>query len=240
MKKVTLLLALFAFCSWQFALAQKTITGKVTDAKDGLTIPGVNVVVKGTTTGTTTGSNGEYSLKVAANAQTLIFSFVGYVTQEVAINGKTAIDVQLAPTAEQLQEVVVTALGISRERKSVGYAVTEVKAEELSKLSPVSPVNALQGKVAGLNIAPNEGGVFAGAKIQLRGVSTLNTNNMPIFVVDNVIIDNELSGGNEWGGVNWGNNLKNLNADEFESVSVLKGTLTGAFSTPPAVKYSIS
>lgn len=115
MKKGLLLLALFAFCSMQIVLAQKVITGTVTDAKDGTTLPGVNVVVKGTVTGTMTDLNGTYSLKLPANAQSLMFSFVGYQSQEIVIGTQTVINVSLSPTAEQLQEVVVTALGIRRD-----------------------------------------------------------------------------------------------------------------------------
>lgn len=103
-------MALMLFCSWQVVFAQKTITGKVTDANNGTTLPGVNVVVKGTTTGTVTDMNGAYSLKVAANAQTLVFSFIGYTTKEEAIGTKTTIDISLAPSAELLDEVVLQRL----------------------------------------------------------------------------------------------------------------------------------
>lgn len=128
MKKVTLLMALILFCSWQFVLAQKTITGIVTDANDGSVLPGVSVVVKGTTTGTVTDVNGAYSLKSSANITSLLFSFIGYTTQEVAVNGQSTINVALQPVAAQLSEVVVTALGIRRDQRALGYAMSSVDA----------------------------------------------------------------------------------------------------------------
>ena len=134
-----------------------------------------------------------------------------------------------------LGEVVVTALGLKREEKALGYAVTEVKGDELKAANTISPVAALQGKVAGVEISGSDGGLFGGTKIQIRGASTLSSNNQPIYVVDGVILDNGVSGNTtaDWdAGANnasdYGNELKNLNPDDFETVSVLKGAAATA------------
>ena len=134
--------------------------------------------------------------------------------------------------ATALNEVVVTALGIKRQTKALGYAVTELKSDELERANTVSPVTALQGKVAGVEISQSDGGMFGSTKIQIRGASTLNANNQPIFVVDGVILDNATSssGDADWNTntSDYGNQLKNLNPDDFESVSVLKGAAATA------------
>ena len=123
MKKVTLLMALIMFCSWQFVLTQKTITGKVTDAKDGSTLPGVSVVVKGTTTGAITSIDGAYSVKVTGSNDILVFSFLGYEGKEVVVGTQSIVDVVLTQSAEVIEGVVVTALGIKREKKALGYSM---------------------------------------------------------------------------------------------------------------------
>ncbi len=220
------------------ALQELNVTGVVTDSK-GDVLPGVNVVIEGTTMGVVTDLDGRYSIKVPSGSAVLVFSYIGFLTEKIEVANRKVVDVKLVEDIQNLQEVVVTALGIKREKKALGYAVTEVKGEAISTVSPISPVNALQGKVAGLNIAPSEGAAFAGAKIQVRGASTLRSNNMPIFVVDGIIVDNELSGGDEWGGTDWGNNLKNLNSDEFESVSVLKGAAATALYGSRALNGAI-
>ena len=219
------------------AMAQLTVTGRVT-GEDGLGIPGASVLERGTTNGTVTNLDGDYSLRVANNA-TLVFSFMGYTSQEVPVQGRSSINVTLQVSTLAVDEVVVTALGIKRQSKALGYAVTEVKGETLAGAGVISPVAALQGRAAGVDIAPTEGSIFAGTKITIRGNSTLGSNNMPIFVVDGVIIDNQASGGSEWGSGDWGNNLKNLNSDEFESVTVLKGSAATALYGSRALNGAI-
>ena len=216
MRKVLFLLTLCLAFSVS-AMAQFTVTGTVTDS-DGLGIPGVSILERGTTNGTITNIDGNYTLRIASPDASLVFSFVGMESQEIAVNGRPVVDVSLKASAIGLGEVVVTAMGVTKEAKKLGYAVTQVDGDKLAESSVINPVNALQGRAAGVEIAPSEGGVFSGSKITIRGNSTLKGNNMPIFVVDGVIMDNNLSGGSQWGGVDWGNELKNLNADEFESV----------------------
>ncbi len=227
MRKVFLLIVL-CFVLLGSAMAQISVSGTVVSESDGSPIPGVTVSEKGTTNGALTDVDGKYVLKVSSGNATVVFSFVGMKPISEPLNGRTTLNVKMASEDIGIQEVVVTALGIKKEAKKLGYAVTEVKGEKLAESSTISPVNALQGRSPGVEIAPSEGGVFSGAKITIRGNSTLGSNNMPIFVVDGVIIDNNTSGGSQWGGVDWGNELKNLNADEFESVSVLKGAAATA------------
>lgn len=207
-----------------------TCTGVVKDAT-GETVIGASVVVKGTTNGTITGLNGDFSLQGVKKGDIIQISFVGYQTQEITWNGQ-AIDITLKDDTQTLDEVVVTALGMKRAEKALGYAVTEVKGEELKAANTISPVAALQGKVAGVEIAQSDGGIFGATKIQIRGASSLSGNNQPIYVVDGVILDNNTSGNDD---LNWtanpgdyGNELKNLNADDFASVSVLKGAAATA------------
>jgi iron complex outermembrane receptor protein len=206
------------------------ISGVVLD-NFGETLPGTNVVVKGTTVGTITDIDGNFELTLdEATSKTLLFSSMGFATQEVFVGNQREFNITMAEDAVGLDEVVVTALGIKKEKKALGYAVTEVNSEEIQKAASLNPVDGLQGQVAGVNIKNTDGGLFGGTKIEIRGVSTLGGNNQPIFVVDGVILDNGTSGNDEWGADpgDWGNELKNLNPDDFESVSVLKGSAATA------------
>ena len=207
----------------------ETATGVVKDAL-GETVIGASVIVKGTTNGTITDFDGNFSLPNVKKGDIIQVSFVGYQTQEIAWNG-TPLNITLADDTQTLDEVVVTALGMKRSTKALGYAVTEMKGDELST-NVVNPVSALQGKVAGVEISSSDGGMFGSSKIQIRGASTMGANNQPIYVVDGVILDNEISGNDDlnWGAnsSDYGNELKNLNPDDFESVSVLKGAAATA------------
>ena len=207
---------------------ESTCTGVVKDAT-GETVIGASVVVKGTTNGTITGLDGDFSLSGVKKGDIIQISFVGYQTMEVPFNGQP-INVTLKDDTQTLDEVVVTALGMKRETKALGYAVTEMKGEDLNT-NVVNPVSALQGKVAGVDISAGDGGLFGSSRILIRGASTLGTNNQPIYVVDGVILDNAVKVGDaDWSpsDTDWGNELKNLNPDDFESVSVLKGAAATA------------
>lgn len=201
-----------------------SISGKVTD-ETGAALPGVNVVVDGTTQGSVTNLDGNYKITVPGSSTVLVFSFVGYENRQVTVGNQIVIDVSLVPDVSALEEVVVTALGIEREDREIGYAVSTVKGDEISQAQQVNPVNGLQGKTSGVQISTTSGGTFGGSRITIRGNSTLQSNTQPIFVIDGVIMDNELSGNN---GDDWGNQLKNLNSDDFESLSILKGAAAAA------------
>lgn len=205
-----------------------TCKGVVIDAT-GEPVIGASVLVKGTTTGTITDFDGNFEIPNVSKGATLVISFVGYKSQEVVWNGQ-ALNITLEDDSALLDEVVVTALGMKRSTKALGYSMTELKGDELST-SVVNPVSALQGKVAGVDIAAGDGGLFGSSKILIRGASTLGANNQPIYVVDGVILDNGVKAGDaDWSqnDTDWGNELKNLNPDDFETVSVLKGAAATA------------
>lgn len=191
--------------------------------------PGVNIAVKGTTTGTISDVDGNYSIDVPANAE-LVFSFMGYQSQTIQVKGQTVINLEMKEDSELLDEVVVTALGMSREKKALGYAMTEIKGDEIAKVNVVNPINGIQGKVAGVQINMGNSGPQSSQRILIRGNSSLGGNNQPIFVVDGVIIDNEVMDPDKVNSQtqDFGNDLKNLNADDFESMSVLKGAAATA------------
>ncbi|MCC5908393.1 MAG: SusC/RagA family TonB-linked outer membrane protein [Balneolaceae bacterium] len=223
-------LLLFAF-NFTLDAQQRTITGTVTFIEDGDPLPGVNVMIPGTQTGTTTDADGNYSLEIPDDTNMLSFSFIGMATKEVAVPEDTdALDVVMESEAAAMDELVVTALGVTREQRTIGYSSTSMRGEDISGSSTVNPVDALQGRVSGVDVQPTDGGTFGGSRITLRGNSVLGENNQPIFVVDGVVYDNQTSGGSQYsvGGDDWGNQLKNLNPDEFESVTVLKGAAATA------------
>lgn len=200
------------------------VHGTVTDAS-GEALIGVSVSVKGSTSGTVTDVDGNFNLSVPSSNSTLTFSYIGYAAQDVAVGSKTSFNVVMKDDSKMLDQVVVTALGMKRTEKSLGYSVTEVKGDNLDA-NVINPVSALQGKVAGLDISNTDGGLFGSAKVQIRGASTLKGNNQPIYVVDGVILDNDIHESSaDWdsNSKDFGNQLKNLNPDDFESVSVLKG-----------------
>ncbi|MFD2589153.1 SusC/RagA family TonB-linked outer membrane protein [Croceitalea marina] len=229
-QKLKYCMLLFLILVFQGAMAQKkTVTGTVTD-ESGNPLPGVNVVEKGTSNGTSTDFDGNYNISVAEDA-ILVFSSLGYATIEMSAAGTTTLNVYLADDAESLDEVVVTALGIERDRRSLGYAVTQLEGESLSEVKTTNALNALQGKVAGVNITPPATGAAGTSRVVIRGASSLNNDNdnQPLYVVDGVTIDNtQLGAASEWGGSDFGDGVSSINPDDIESVSVLKGGAAAA------------
>jgi TonB-linked SusC/RagA family outer membrane protein len=224
MKRFTVLLSFFVFVGFQALQAQNVqITGNVTSADDGSPLPGVSVVVKGTTIGTVTNFNGDYELGVPQSASTLSFSFVGMTSQDVPIEGRTIIDLVMVTDALDLGEVVVTALGVSREKKSLGYSVQDVSGEDLSKAREQNIINSLSGRVAGAQITNSSGAVGASTRIVLRGATSLGGNNQPLFVVDGIPIDNSNMGGTGNESVNRGSGAADINPNDVEKMTVLKG-----------------
>jgi TonB-linked SusC/RagA family outer membrane protein len=208
-------------------MAQKTITGTVTDATDGQPIPGVAVREKGTTMGAITDLDGKYSLKVKEGA-TLIFSFVGLVPQEIVVTDQTVLDVQMKAEMKGINEVVVTALGIKRDKATLGYATSSIKADELVKNgNPVNPLTALYGKSAGVRIASTSGGPTSGMIINIRNTVSLasGSNTRPLFVVDGIPIVDKNTGTNEndRDGRDRGTGINDINAEDIESIDILKG-----------------
>lgn len=226
MIKKVLMLLICLVGVWELATAQTSVvTGTVTSADDGEPVIGASVLVKGTTNGTITGINGDFTISnVPSSATTLIVSYVGLVTQEVTIKpGK--LNVALKSDAKTLDEVVVTAMGISREKKALGYAIQEVKADELTKAGSPTLTSSLSGKVAGVQINQFGGTVGASSRISVRGNSSLSADQQPLIIVDGVPIanDTQRSGDNIYSGVDYGSGLNDINPEDIESISVLKG-----------------
>lgn len=201
------------------------VTGKVVSAKDGSPQPGVTVLQKGTSNGTTTGPGGTYSISVPGNA-TLDFSAIGSIPQDIPVKGKTSINVALQENSRELNALVVTAFGLQKEDKNLGYSVTKVNGEDITRTNTVNPIAGLQGKVAGVMVnVMSSAGVQTSPYIQIRGAKVLGGNNQPIFVVDGNVLQNNLVGADAADG---GSQLKDLNPDNYESITVLKGAAATA------------
>jgi TonB-linked SusC/RagA family outer membrane protein len=232
MKKLMLLFAIFSILGLQ-VYAQNTVTGTVTD-DSGESLPGVSVLVKGTTVGTMTLADGTFSIDVPDGSNTLVFSYIGMETQEVVISGDV-VDVTLSPADTDVGEVVVTALGITKEKKALGYSIQDVSGEDISKVKETNIVNSLNGQIAGVYITNSSGSVGSSSRIVLRGVTSLTGNNEPLFVVDGVPIDNTTynQGENDGYAMNYGtfdvpSGSADINPDDIESISVLKGANAAA------------
>ena len=203
-----------------------TISGKVTDASTGEPLPFVTVTVKNTTFGQVTDVNGDYSLIVPDNAEALIFSFVGYLNVEEEIGNRTVINVVMSENVTSLDEIVVTALGVEREQKALGYAVQEVQGDELTQARETNVVNSLAGRVAGVQVVGGNSGVGSTSLVTIRGESSLIPGqNSPLFVVDGIPISNRTTSNRTEGNLetDYGNGAQDINPDDIESVSVLKG-----------------
>lgn len=224
-KKLHYFLMLVSLLCLQAMTAQQTrISGTVTDADTGDPLPGINVVEKGTRNGTSTDFDGNYTISVADDSAVLVFSAIGFTTREVSVSGQSTINVTLAEDVELLGEVVVTALGIKKETKALGYSLTEVGGEEIATIKTPNAINALQGKIAGVNITQNSTGAAGSSRVIIRGNSSLTGNNQPLYVVDGIPIGNDNNGSASlWGGNDGGDGISSINPDEIESISVLKG-----------------
>jgi len=229
MKKMTMLLSLFVFCGL-FTLHAQTvqITGTVTSAEDGGTLPGVAVIVQGTTIGTITDFDGNFSLSVPEDASALIVSYVGYATRTIAIEGRTVIDVVLEMDVLALEEVVVTALGITRERRALGYSVQEVGGDDLIRSSNPNLSTALSGKVAGLEIRQSSGMPGAPVSMFVRGARSFSGDNQPLYVVDGMPIVSGSDYGQNVTGAYHANRSIDIDPNNIESISVLKGQSASA------------
>lgn len=224
MKRILLLSISFLFVLGT-AWAQRTVSGKVVSESDNSGIPGVNVVLKGTTTGVTTDLDGNYRLSIPEDGGTLVFSFIGLSTQEVVIGSRSVIDVTMSEDVETLSEVVVTAIGFEREKKALGYAVTSVGEELISKRPEADVSRVLQGKVPGVNITSTSGISGTGTNIIIRGYSSISGGNQPLFVVDGVPFNTNTNQQNSFaqGGVTSSSRFLDLDPNSIESINVLKG-----------------
>lgn len=223
MKKIAYLLSILFFMGSMFVNAQtKSISGKVTSSDDNEPVPGVSVSVKGTTLGTVTNIEGEFQLMIPADAKTLVFSFVGMKTQEVPIGTQTVFNVVMEPDVVGIDEVVVTALGVSSEKKSLGYSTQTVTSEVLANRPNADVVNSLAGRAAGVQITSSAGDAGASTYMTIRGAASITGNNQPLFVVNGMPIISG-GGGGDVGGVTTSSRSIDLNPEDIESITVLKG-----------------
>lgn len=205
-----------------------TIQGTVTDSETSETLPGVNVFIQSLNKGAATNSSGEYQIEeVPYGTYEIRLSYVGYNTKTVSVTvdePTETVDLTMVSSVQRLDDVVVTAFGVEREQRSLGYSSQEVSAEELSQNPEVNFVNSLQGKVAGVNITQGSGAVGSSSRIVLRGVSSLTGENQPLFIIDGVYVDNSnFDQAGEFGGVDYGNAAMDINSNNIKSISVLKG-----------------
>ena len=221
MKKLSLIA--FAFMlTVGFAFGQRTIDGNVTDA-EGIALIGANITVKGMSVGTITDIDGNFTLSVPDGSSDIVVSYTGYTTQEINIESLTSVVVILAE-GQFLDEVVVTAVGLEANRRSIGYSVQNVDAEDILDSKETNIVNALSGKVAGVQVTSSAGSPGASSSIRIRGSVSVNKSNQPLFVVDGVPIDNSSGGaGNGTGGVDQSNRAIDINPNDIASMTVLKG-----------------
>uniref|UniRef100_UPI0026086376 carboxypeptidase-like regulatory domain-containing protein n=1 Tax=uncultured Mucilaginibacter sp. TaxID=797541 RepID=UPI0026086376 len=191
MKKNLLLFFLgIVFCVAQAIAQSKTITGKVVAAEDGLPLPGVSVKIKGTTTGTQTNPQGIYTIN-ASSGQTLVFSFIGTVTQEIPVGTTSTIDVSLKQDTRTLQEAVVTGFGVKQSKRDLTSSTQTITGAAIAETQRENLVNALQGRIAGATVTSTSGVPGASASIVLRGITSIGGSNQPLFVVDGIRVNND-------------------------------------------------
>lgn len=224
-------LLLMLYLSLNVAYAQsRVITGQVTGANDGQALPGVSIILKDSKSGTTTDVDGKFSISVPGSNSILIFSYIGYKSQEVRVGEQTNFNVALASDETTLSEVVVTALGIERKAQSLTYSTQMIKGEEFTKTKDANPLNNLTGKISGVQINRSSSGIGGSVNITLRGMKS-NRNNQPLYVVDGLPITNTGGSGSEGpfgGGTDRGDILSTINADDIASINVLKGASASA------------
>ncbi|MDD4108514.1 MAG: SusC/RagA family TonB-linked outer membrane protein [Prolixibacteraceae bacterium] len=231
MKKIALFFSILLFMGTLAVTAQtRVITGKVTAAEDGSPIPGVSISVQGTTLGTVSDIDGNFTLQVPQSAQNLIFSFVGMATQEVSIAGRTTVNVAMESQTIGVDEVVVTAFGISRARKALGYSATEVSSEDVLQKSEPDLLRSLDGKVAGVEIRSTGGAPGSATRMTIRGNTSFTGDNQPLFVVDGIPYSNEQFETTDFvtSGGAYGSGLATLDPNDIASTSVLKGAAAAA------------
>jgi iron complex outermembrane receptor protein len=228
MKKVFTLLSLFLVIAAVAFSQTRTVTGKVTAQNDGSTLPGVTIMIKGTTQGTITDINGEYKLKGVVPTTVIAFSFIGFTPVEITVGSQETIDVALKPAMVNLDEFVVTALGVKREKREIGYSSEKMDSKEITRSNTPNVISALSGRSAGVQVSQGDGVEGGSTRIVIRGNNNLSRNNQPLIVVDNVPMDNVAGLTDVGRGVDWGNSISDLNAFDIEDYTVLKGGAASA------------
>jgi TonB-dependent SusC/RagA subfamily outer membrane receptor len=204
---------------------QRTVTGTVTSSSGGLHLQGVNVIIQGTSAGTVTNTEGSFSLAMPAGDVSLQFSSIGYTVQVVEVGKSTVVNVTLQPSLTEIDEVVITSLGIVRMQKRITYSAQNVETDNVAQARELNVANSLQGKVAGLDVIKSSSGLGSASRLVLRGNRFITGNNQPLYIVDGVPILNFSWGtpDHEYGGLQGGDGISNINPDDIASITVLKG-----------------
>lgn len=222
MKKLLQSLFLLLFIAFQAVAQERTVTGTVTDKSDGTPLPGVSIRVTGSSAGTTTGGDGRFSIQVPQGSTSLTFSYIGYVAQTQTINFASSMSIGLSVDKNLLSEVIVTSFGVERSKQSLGYGTSQISAKDLTAAKVTNVTNAIGAKVAGVRVA-GTGGAFTGSSVIIRGFTTFTGSNQPLYVVDGIPIDNGGGGQALQSGPSNSNRAIDINAEDIESMSVLKG-----------------
>lgn len=228
MKKVLIFLISYLFVSGAVLAQIHAVTGTVTSQEDGSTLPGVTVMIKGTTRGAITAIDGKYLLGDVLPQSVIVFSFVGFTPVEITVGDQRTIDVSLKPAMVNLDEVVVTALGVKREKREIGYSSEKMDTKEITRSNSPNVISALTGRSAGVSVSQGDGVDGGSTRIVIRGNNNLAKNNQPLIVVDNVPMDNTSGLDNVGRGVDWGNAISDLNSFDIEDYTVLKGGAASA------------
>nr|WKN39953.1 SusC/RagA family TonB-linked outer membrane protein [Tunicatimonas sp. TK19036] len=234
LKRSRLLIAVALLMGGPLLAQQRNVSGIVNSSEDQEGLPGVNVLIVGTTQGTVTDLDGNYSLTVPEGSVTLSFSSVGFQTQTVEVGNQSAINVILEPNVASLDEVMVTALGIEREKKTIGYTVQDVDGEEVALASEPNVLNAISGKIAGVQISQPNGVGMGSSRVVIRGMNNINGDNQPLLIVDGVQIENSVSGAGagawtgQGSGTDWGSGINDINPQDIADITVLKGPTAAA------------
>ncbi|MCD7977342.1 MAG: SusC/RagA family TonB-linked outer membrane protein [Tannerellaceae bacterium] len=208
--------------------SNKRVTGVVLD-EFGEPVIGANVVVKGTTNGMITGFDGDFTLENVPDNAILVISYIGYEPQEVEVAGKTILNITLSEDTQKLDEIVVTALGIKRQARSIGYSTASVSGDEFTEARDLNLGNALSGKVAGVSVSGNATGAGGSSRVTIRGNASITGNNQPLYVIDGIPFDNSNFGNaGQWGGLDMGDGLNAINPDDIAEIQVLKGAAASA------------
>ncbi len=229
MKKVLCFLLFMAFGTLAVFGQGRAVSGIVTSAEDGSPLPGVTVAAKGTTVGTITDASGNYRINVPEGINVLIFSFVGLATQEANIGELSELAITMESDLLEIDEVVVTAMGIRKEKKALGYSVQEIDESQISGAKNMDVSKSLQGKIAGVNVKQSSGMPGATSHVTIRGNVSLTGDNQPLYVVDGMPIAADKAFNENVGeGTNPSSRIVDLNPEDIESITVLKGATAGA------------
>ncbi len=228
MKKLLFSLPLLFIFFFHASAQDFTVSGRVTSPDDDLGLPGVTVMIKGTTEGVVTDMNGNYVLAGVGASDTLVFRYVGYEPQEVGVGSQRVISVEMQPTAEMLDEVIVTALGVKRQKRDIGYSTEKIEADLIARSNAPNVINAITGRAAGVQVSQGDGVDGGTTRITIRGNNRMDGNNQPLIVVDNVPMENTPGLTNIGRGVDWGNPLSDINPLDIQDYTILKGGAASA------------